>query len=63
MCGVFVGVFEILKKESKKERKIEEIEWFVVSQHRRRHQKKVKQREICSWNDFKSYENYHFNIV
>ena len=34
MSGVFVGGFEILKKkrnESKKERKIEEIEWFLAS--------------------------------
>ena len=48
MSGVFVGVSEILKKErneSTKERKIEETEWFVVSQRRRRHQKKVKQGE------------------
>ena len=36
---VFVIVFDILKKEkseSKKERKIEDIEWFVVSQWGRR---------------------------
>ena len=47
MFGVFVGVFEILKKErneNKKERNIEEIEWFVVSQRPRRYQKKVKQK-------------------
>ena len=34
MSEAFAGVLEILKKEwneSKKERKIEEFEWFVVS--------------------------------
>ena len=63
---VFVGIFEILKKERnkrKKERKIKEIDWFVVSQHWRRHQKKVKQGETCLRNDFKSYENYLVNVV
>ena len=45
MSGVFACIFDILKKEineRKKERKIDEIEWFVVSQRRKRHQKKVK---------------------
>ena len=60
------GVFEILKKErneSKKEKKIKEIDWFVVSQHWRRGQLKVKQREKYPQNDFKSYENYYFTVV
>ena len=66
MIGIFVGVFEIIKKErneSKKERKIEEIAWFAVSQCRRRYQKNVKQRETWPRNDFKSYENYYFSIA
>ena len=65
MSGVFVGVFQVLKKErndSKKERKIEEIESFVNSQRRRRHQKKVKQGEICPRNDFKSCEYNYFKV-
>ena len=61
MSGVFVGVFEILKKErnesKKKEREKEEIEWFVASQRRRRHKEKVKQGERCPRTDCKGYEN------
>ena len=60
MSGVFVGVFEILKKERNESK---EMEWFIVSQRRRRHQKKVKQGEICPLNDFKSYKNYYSNVV
>ena len=52
MSDVFVGIFKILKKErnesKKKKRKIEEYEWFVVSQRRSRLQKKVKQGEVST---------------
>ena len=56
----------MLKKEwdeSQKERKIKEIELFLVSPRRKRHQKKGKKGEKCQWNDFKSYENYYFNAA
>ena len=42
------------RNESKNERKIEEIEWFVVFQRRRRHQKKVKK---------KKDESFHIMIL
>ena len=61
MSGVFAGVFEILKKErneSEKERKIEEIEWFVVSPASKKTPIESKTRRDMSTNDFKSYENY-----
>ena len=53
LVSLFMFLKSLRKKEIKVKKKIEKIEGFVVSL-RRRHQKKIKQGEMCPRNDFKA---------